>query len=401
MRVRAISFAALALLVAGSLHASSVSLKATGTFGGKPVAFDRTSDRYFSEAFVNRDGENRPNDLVLNFGDNVGTDKFRWEFRFVSPVGTAVEPGTYVSPARDLATRKGDAFMFITAVGADIFRCDDTTLPTAGRLVTINDLKLLETDDVDHFQLSFVEKCGEDTLTGTIAFGVNGLPTGGGTDDGGGTTTPPAPFQIQFPTDFDVEPLILTNSASQTISFQTLVDATTFNSDLHLSVATDALDDENFHATLTPDTIAAPGAGNSKVTITTGPLTFPRVYRVTLTAAANDQTFSRSFLVHVVCDPPFILGTNQPKSITAPNGSQVTLEVKPSGSGPFLYQWFRGVPGMTRNPVLAANESKLIFTTRETATYWVRVSNACGTVNSNPVTVTTTGSLAGPSRRRS
>jgi hypothetical protein len=404
MRVRVI-FAALTLLLAGSLSANSVSLKATGSFEGTPKNVDRTSDTFFSEAFVNRDSSNRPFHLALNFGS--GQD-FRWEFQFMAPEGKQIEPGVYVNPSRKSLDRKGAAFM--SMVGAnnplDEFRCDEND-PVVNRSFTITQLDLLPEvipgkTDVKQFALSFVEKCAQNSLTGTILFGVSGLPEGGGGDDGGGdTTTPPAAFQIQFPPQFDVEPVVLTNSSSKTIDFQTLVDST-FNADLNLSVSTDALEDENFHASLASGLIAAPGSGNGKVTLTTGPLTFPRVYQVTLNAASADgQSFSRSFLVQVMCDPPFILGIDQPKSITAANGTQVTLEVKPSGSGPFFYQWYKGYPGMTRNPVLAANESKLIFTTRETQTYWVRVSNACGTVNSNPVTVTTTGSLAGPARRRS
>lgn len=405
MRVRVI-FAALTLLLAGSLSASSVSLKATGSYQGTPKTIDRTSDGYFSEAFVNRDSSNRPFHLAFNFGNNLGSDKFRWEFNFMVPAGKQIEPGVYTNPSRD-ANNRSTAFMSMVGAGSpDEFKCDGDA-SVVGRQFTITRLDLLpevipSKTDVETFSLAFVEKCGTDTLTGTILFGVDGLPDGGD-DTGGGGDTPPvttAPFQLQFPAEFDVDPVVLTNSGSRTIDFKTTVDST-FNSDLHLSVATDALEDENFHASITPDTIAAPGSGDSKLTITTGPLTFPRVYQVTVTAASGDQSFSRSFLVHVTCDPPFILGIDQPKSITAANGTQVTLEVKPSGSGPFFYQWYKGYPGMTRNPVLAANESKLIFTTRETATYWVRVSNACGTVNSNPVTVTTTGSLAGPARRRS
>ncbi len=224
---------------------------------------------------------------------------------------------------------------------------------------------------------------------------------GGDTPGGGGTTPPPPPPPVQFqiPIELEIEPLVLANSGSHKITFSTAV-GSSFNSDLHLAVETDAFEHEDFHASITPAMIPAPGVGEGELTITTGPLAFPRVYSVKLIASTNDQAFSRTFLVQVLCDPPMILGTNQPKSVTAANGAQVTLEVTPSGTGPFFYQWYKGVPGMTRNPVLAANESKLTFTTRETATYWVRVSNACGSVNSTGATVTTTGTLSGPARRR-
>jgi hypothetical protein len=226
----------------------------------------------------------------------------------------------------------------------------------------------------------------------------------GGTSSGacGAVEEGPIPaFQVAIPPEFDVAPLVTRNSSNKVVTFSTLVD-TTFDSPVTMSVLTDAKPHEDFHATITPRTFDRPGAGNGEVTITTGPLTFPRVYNVTIVGEGDDGTLAaRQFLVQVLCSPPFILGTSQPKSLTAANGEQVTLEVKPSGSGPFFYQWYKGVPGMIRSPVLAANESKLIFTTRETATYWVRVSNACGTVNSSATTVTTTGTLSGPARRRS
>ncbi len=211
-----------------------------------------------------------------------------------------------------------------------------------------------------------------------------------------------SPFQVQIPSELFIDPLFMTPAATETVDVSVAVTAP-FSSDLSLSVVSDAQEHEDFHVSLNDDVFPAPGVGEAVVTVTTGSLTFPRTYVVLVTATTPDGTESEgnSFLVHVSCDPPFILGTNQPKSITAANGTQVTLEVIASGTGPFFYQWYKGVPGMTRNPVLAANESQLIFTTRETATYWVRVSNACGTVNSTAATVTTTGTLSGPARRRS
>ncbi|HKR62934.1 MAG TPA: immunoglobulin domain-containing protein [Thermoanaerobaculia bacterium] len=405
MRVRFLTFAALTLLLAMPLSAGVVDFTATGTFEGKPVSFHREGDSFFFEAFTLSTDLGLEYDLALNFGSNQGGDKFRWELEFMAPEGLEIKPGTYSNPSRDTFARGAFAYMKILAGGADVFHCNGDE-PTAGRTFTISSLdSIQETGQVNSFVATFSEKCGDNTLNGTVRYGRTALPTGDGDggDDGGGTSTgpPPVPFQIQLPSDFDTQPLVLTNSGAQTVNFKTAVDLSTFNNDLHLAVVTDATDTEDFHATVTPSTIAAPGNGDAKLTITTGPMTFPRVYQVMLTATAAEQVFSRTFLVHVMCDPPTILGINQPKSVTAANGSQVTLEVKPTGSGPFFYQWYKGFPGMTRNPVLAANESKLIFTTRESATYWVRVSNACGSVDSNPVTVTTTGTLVGPARRRS
>jgi hypothetical protein len=226
----------------------------------------------------------------------------------------------------------------------------------------------------------------------------------GGTSDGacGAVVEAPLPsFQITIPSEYDINPLVLGNASTRTVKFDAFIDIT-FDSIVALSVVTDAKDYEDLHASITPSSFPKPGFGSGAVTVTTGPLTFPRVYQVVIVGTSEaGEIAQRTLLVELQCDPPFILGLDQPKSITAGNGTQVTLEVKPTGSAPFFYQWYKGVPGMIRNPVLAANESKLIFTTRETATYWVRVSNACGSVNSGAATVTTIGSLSGPARRRS
>jgi hypothetical protein len=270
---------------------------------------------------------------------------------------------------------------------------------------------------VEKVVLAFEQACNGETakLKGTVTFDVtepcaddggddgggdDGGGDDGGGDDGGSTENPPDPsFSLSLPTEFTTEPLVVANATTTDIPFSAITDGS-FASDVNLFATSDAQEFENFRVEVANPTIPSPGVGATSLRILTGPHTFPRTYLVTLTAVATDHVAFGTLLVTVTCDPPTILGINQPKSISAANGSQVTLQVAPNGSGPFFYQWYKGVPGMTRNPVLAANESKLIFTTRETATYWVRVSNACGSEDSNGATVTTTGSLAGPARRR-
>ena len=358
---------------------------------------------------LDRNDDCIPDDIAIFWGDNLAD--LRMDFRVGSTANKNLKIGEYEA-----------RFPTESGFGEAAFPSCNNSLGALGTF-TINSVGYefntvaLENNvpgweyHVRSFDASFTLRCvGEDAIMagqGRITYtdsarGSDNGPDGEAPPDGGGGTPPTGsapPFSLQFPAEFGIDPIVIGNSGTNTIDFSTAI-TSSFDSDLHLSVETDALEHEDFHASITPAMIPAPGAGEGELTITTGPLAFPRVYSVKLIATANDQVFSRTFLVQVVCDPPSILGTNQPKSITAANGSQVTLEVTPSGTGPFFYQWYKGVPGMTRSPVLAANESKLIFTTRETATYWVRVSNACGTVNSGGATVTTTGTLSGPARRR-
>ena len=268
--------------------------------------------------------------------------------------------------------------------------------------LTVTDLEVNETappglDVVQRIAGSFSFDCrvtfGDRTGIITGEFFYERLAAGDGDDDGddGDDDTPPPPpppFQVVLPTIAEAEPLLIDNAGSATIRFDTAIDAT-FSSDLNLSVVTTAAEHENLRVSIAPSLIPAPGSGSGTITVTAGPNTTPQRYTVTVFATAGEQTTSTSFVVEIQCTPPFILGIDQPKSIAGiPSGTQTTLEVKPGGSGPFSYQWYRGMPGMTNSPVQAENNAKLIFTARESGPYWVRVRNACGSVDSAAAMVT-------------
>ncbi|TCO54984.1 ExeM/NucH family extracellular endonuclease [Actinocrispum wychmicini] len=79
--------------------------------------------------------------------------------------------------------------------------------------------------------------------------------------------------------------------------------------------------------------------------------------------------------------------TTQPQDSTINSGGTATLTVAANGTAPLSYQWYAG--GDTSNPVGTGDT----FTTpalTATATYWVRVSNAAGHVDSRTATVTVT-----------
>jgi hypothetical protein len=90
-------------------------------------------------------------------------------------------------------------------------------------------------------------------------------------------------------------------------------------------------------------------------------------------------------IVVTVCDPPAI--AEQPVSQTIPAGSAVTLDVLASGSGPFVYQWYLGAAPSTANPI-PTDDSPLTVAPASTTSYWVSITNGCGSVASNTVTVT-------------
>ena len=69
------------------------------------------------------------------------------------------------------------------------------------------------------------------------------------------------------------------------------------------------------------------------------------------------------------------------------NGQSTTLSVSATGTG-LTYQWFGGSSGFTGAPQAGATGPSFTVSPTVTSQYWVRVSNACGSVNSNTATVT-------------
>jgi len=226
----------------------------------------------------------------------------------------------------------------------------------------------------------------------------SGTPTdGGGTPGSGGTggSTPTAPT-IVLPDSVLASSISMANSDSSTVALTTFIPTTT-TSDVTLSAATDA---DDLLATITPSTIKPGDTGDAKLTIHTTPTTLAGEHIVTLTASDGTVSSSVSAHVTVFCDPPFILGIDQPKSSTVALGRPAQLSVKASGSGPFTYQWFTGASGLSNFPLPGGTSAN--FTTsalNDTTSYWVRVTNPCGSVNSQTATVNVSAS-AKPTGRR-
>jgi hypothetical protein len=138
----------------------------------------------------------------------------------------------------------------------------------------------------------------------------------------------------------------------------------------------------------TSGTTTSPVGTNSSA-FTTPAITQPRSYWVKVsndcgTANSNTITISPSA---PTCTPPAI--TVQPLSQTILAGSTANLSVDASGTATLTYQWYRGALGDTSNPVSTSKN----FTTpalSATTSYWARVTNGCGTANSNLATITVT-----------
>jgi hypothetical protein len=85
------------------------------------------------------------------------------------------------------------------------------------------------------------------------------------------------------------------------------------------------------------------------------------------------------------CAAPSVSG--QPQNQSIQSGQTATLSVTATGTTPLSYQWYQGNAGDTSTPV---GGDVSMFTTPpliSTASFWVRVTNACGTADSATATI--------------
>jgi hypothetical protein len=87
----------------------------------------------------------------------------------------------------------------------------------------------------------------------------------------------------------------------------------------------------------------------------------------------------------VACDPAAI--ESQPATVAVEAHAPAAISVKASGSEPLSYQWYAGAAGSTNAPIAGATQSTVTVSPDVTSRYWVRVTNACGTADSDTAVV--------------
>jgi hypothetical protein len=95
---------------------------------------------------------------------------------------------------------------------------------------------------------------------------------------------------------------------------------------------------------------------------------------------------SQATVRQATCDPPAL--TQQPATQSIVPGQSVTLKVQSAGSAPFSFQWYQGASGDTSTPISGATSQTFTPATLTMSTsYWVKVSNDCGAVQSATATI--------------
>ena len=94
------------------------------------------------------------------------------------------------------------------------------------------------------------------------------------------------------------------------------------------------------------------------------------------------------------CQAPAVSGTSGGGNVTA--GGTKTLSVNATGTAPLSYQWYEGSSGNTAVPVGTNSSSYTTPPITQTRSFWVRVTNACGTADSNTITVTPNAGCTAP-----
>ncbi|HEX9985995.1 MAG TPA: hypothetical protein VGF69_22225 [Thermoanaerobaculia bacterium] len=206
---------------------------------------------------------------------------------------------------------------------------------------------------------------------------------------------PPPPFVVLVPT----EETFISNDETLVIPVDIQIDPS-FDDAITLEVSGLPGD---VTTSLSQNPLPRPGRGNVNLTIRTSAMTLPGTYVARVTAFGGGTSAANTFLVTVYCEPPRLLAlSGQPQNTSVPRGGVATVSVSPSGTGPFFYQWYSGHRGLRNFPLPGATGRVLTTSSiNDTSDYWVRVSNACGSVDSQTVTVTPIAPTAKPSKKRS
>jgi len=118
--------------------------------------------------------------------------------------------------------------------------------------------------------------------------------------------------------------------------------------------------------------------------------------RYTLSLSNGCTSIRQSVDVFVAnsCQSPAI--DNEPQGQNVASGGSFTLSVSARGTAPLSYQWYNGSSGDVSRPV-GSNSPTFSGSAQSSTSYWVRVTNSCGSVNSRTASISVSSSCSPPS----
>jgi hypothetical protein len=135
---------------------------------------------------------------------------------------------------------------------------------------------------------------------------------------------------------------------------------------------------------LVPDKTNQVGTGNS---VNSGPLTTTTSFWAAVHNSCGEVSTRTAVITVNECNAPVV--TTQPASQEVKNNTSVTLSVAATGTPALQYQWYEGAKGDTSKPrpgaVFSTFTSANLF---DSTSFWVRVSNTCGTFDSEAAQIT-------------
>ncbi len=134
-----------------------------------------------------------------------------------------------------------------------------------------------------------------------------------------------------------------------------------------------------------PDKTTQIGTGNS---VTVGPLVATTSYWAAVRNSCGEVATRTAVITVLECTAPAI--TAQPQSQEVKINGEVNLVVSATGTAALTYQWFEGAKGDTTKPVTEATTSPEFVSGNLLAptSFWVRITNSCGTVDSEAALIT-------------
>ncbi len=146
-----------------------------------------------------------------------------------------------------------------------------------------------------------------------------------------------------------------------------------------------------------PGNTSSPVGGGTTASIMVSP-TSTTSYWVRVSGSCGSPVDSQGVTVTVSagCTSPSInqQPLAQPPAISTGQSSQ--LSVGGAGTATLTYQWYVGQQGNTTSPVAGGTSAIIMVAPSTTTTYWVRITNGCGQIDSNTVTVTVSNGCAPP-----